>query len=75
VTRLDDFGAHYARTLEHWRQRFWRHIDAVRRLGFDERFIRMWHYYLCYCEAGFLDQQIGVAQIMLAKPGFSCSKT
>jgi cyclopropane-fatty-acyl-phospholipid synthase len=68
ITRLDDFGLHYAKTVEHWRHRFWQNIDAVRRLGFDERFVRMWHYYLCYCEAGFLDNQIGVAQILLAKP-------
>ncbi|WP_158633652.1 SAM-dependent methyltransferase [Tautonia sociabilis] len=65
---LEDFGYHYAQTLAHWRQRFWQNIDKVRSLGFDERFIRMWHYYLCYCEAGFLENQIGVAQILLAKP-------
>lgn len=68
MTQLQDFGLHYARTLQHWRQRFWRNIAAVRQLGFDERFIRMWHYYLCYCEAGFLEHQIGLAQIVLAKP-------
>ncbi len=66
---LEDFGYHYAETLARWRQRFWQNIDEVRALGFDERFIRMWHYYLCYCEAGFLENQIGVAQILLAKPG------
>jgi len=69
VTRLDDFGSHYAETLKHWRTHFWRNVDAVRGLGFDERFVRMWHYYLCYCEAGFLDCQIGLAQILLTKPG------
>jgi len=65
---LEDFGYHYAETLARWRQRFWQNIDKVRSLGFDERFIRVWHYYLCYCEAGFLDNQIGVAQILLARP-------
>lgn len=65
---LEDFGYHYAETLARWRQRFWQNIDKVRSLGFDERFIRMWHYYLCYCEAGFLENQIGVAQILLARP-------
>lgn len=68
VTRLHDFGLHYAETLRHWRLRFWDNIEAVRALGYDERFIRMWHYYLCYCEAGFLDKQIGLAQILLEKP-------
>lgn len=66
---LEDFGYHYARTLACWRERFWQKIDQVRALGFDDRFIRMWHYYLCYCEAGFLENQIGVSQIMLARPG------
>lgn len=65
---LEDFGYHYAETLARWRQRFWQNIDTVYSLGFDDRFIRMWHYYLSYCEAGFLDNQISVAQIVLARP-------
>ncbi len=65
---LEDFGSHYARTLACWRQNFWDQVDRVRELGFDERFIRTWHYYLCYCEAGFAERQIGVSQIMLTKP-------
>ncbi|HZZ79032.1 MAG TPA: cyclopropane-fatty-acyl-phospholipid synthase family protein [Gemmataceae bacterium] len=75
MTRLDDFGSHYAETLKHWRIRFWQNVDAVRGLGFDERFVRMWHYYLCYCEAGFLDRQIGLAQIMLSKPACGYTAT
>ncbi|QEG40963.1 SAM-dependent methyltransferase [Roseimaritima ulvae] len=66
---VEDFASHYADTLLHWRNNFWQAIDAVRSLGFDERFIRTWHYYLCYCEAGFRERQIGVSQILLAKPG------
>lgn len=68
LTHLLDFAEHYAATLACWRERFWNRIDAIRGLGFDERFIRMWHYYLCYCEAGFRERQIGVAQILLEKP-------
>lgn len=68
IFHLEEFGRHYAETLARWRARFWENIDRVRRLGFDERFVRMWHYYLCYCEAGFLDNQIGVAHLVLAKP-------
>lgn len=64
----EDFGPHYARTLADWRVNFWRNIDAVRSLGFDDRFIRTWHYYLCYCEAGFHERQIGVSQLLLTKP-------
>jgi len=64
----EDFGPHYARTLADWRLKFWRNVDAVRSLGFDDRFIRTWHYYLCYCEAGFHERQIGVSQLLLTKP-------
>lgn len=70
---LEDFGYHYAATLARWRQRFGQNIDQVKALGFDERFIRAWHYYLCYCEAGFLENQIGVAQVLLARP--NCRRT
>ena len=66
---LEDFGTHYATTLSMWRQRFWNNLDAVKALGFDQRFVRMWHYYLCYCEAGFRERQIGVTQLLLTKPG------
>ena len=63
----EDFGTHYARTLAHWRQNFWDRIEDIRTLGFDERFVRMWHYYLSFCEAGFLERQIGVSQLVLTK--------
>ena len=65
----EDFAPHYARTLRCWRERFWGAIDQVRELGFTERFIRMWHYYLCYCEAAFDERSVGVVQMLLAKPG------
>lgn len=65
---LEDFSSHYAETLARWRERFGHNIDRIRSLGMDERFLRLWNYYLCYCEAGFLDNQIGVAQILLCKP-------
>ncbi len=68
LVHLEDFAHHYARTLACWRGNFLANIDQVRQLGFDERFIRTWHYYLCYCEAGFAERRIGVSQIMLAKP-------
>ena len=65
---VEDFGPHYAETLARWRRNFWREIEQVKALGFDQRFIRTWQYYLCYCEAGFRERQIGVSQIMLTKP-------
>ena len=68
---LDDFGMHYARTLRLWNERFHEQLEAVRALGFDERFIRMWRYYLCYCEAAFLERAIGLVQVLWAKPASS----
>ena len=59
---LLDMGHSYAKTLEHWRERFFEKIDEVRKQGFDERFIRMWEYYLCYCEGGFSERSISVVQ-------------
>ena len=54
------FGRDYARTLSLWRERFEAAWPAIARLGFDERFRRRWHYYLCYCEAGFSEGSIDV---------------
>ena len=72
VTRLslyhaEDIGTHYARTLAAWRNRFHNRLDQVRALGFDERFVRMWDYYLAYCEAAFLERHIGDFQLLLTK--------
>ncbi len=68
VTHLEDFAVHYAKTLRDWRTRFFEQITEVRRLGFDDRFIRMWDYYLCYCEGAFLERNCGLVQMVLAKP-------
>jgi len=62
LNHVDDFGHDYARTLRIWRENFFRQLDAVRRLGFDDRFIRKWHYYLAYCEAAFALRNISVVQ-------------
>jgi len=68
LVHLEDITAHYARTLGEWRRRFFANIEAVRKLGFSETFIRMWEYYLCYCEGGFAERYIGDVQLILAKP-------
>jgi cyclopropane-fatty-acyl-phospholipid synthase len=65
---VEDLSPHYARTLQEWRARFFTQLDEVRRLGFDDRFIRMWEYYLCYCEAAFQEQAVRVVQIVWDKP-------
>ena len=65
---LDDIGPHYALTLQHWRERFFANLDRVRAQGFSESFIRMWEFYLCYCEGGFAERAIGTVQMVLTKP-------
>lgn len=66
---LEDIGPHYATTLAHWRENFFANIDRVRALGYSEEFIRMWEFYLCYCEGGFAERALGDAQMLLVKPG------
>jgi cyclopropane-fatty-acyl-phospholipid synthase len=65
---LEDFAEHYARTLQCWRERFYANADSIRELGMTESFIRLWDYYLCYCEGAFREKQIGVVQLLLQKP-------
>jgi len=66
---LEDFGPSYALTLAAWRARFTQRLPEVRALGHDERFIRMWDFYLAYCESGFRERSTGVVQMLLVKPG------
>lgn len=63
VRNLFDMGPDYARTLAHWRQRFLHAWQDIEKLGFDERFRRMWLYYFGYCEAGFNARTISVVQL------------
>ena len=63
VRNLFDMGPDYALTLVHWRQRFIQAWPEIETLGFDERFRRMWLYYLSYCEAGFHARTISVVQL------------
>jgi len=65
----EEIGQHYARTIALWRERFRRAEQQVRALGFDDRFIRMWEYYLAICEASFLERSTGNVQLVLAKAG------
>jgi cyclopropane-fatty-acyl-phospholipid synthase len=70
IISLSDIGRDYAITLERWREQFLEKLETVRSQGFDERFIRMWEYYLCYCEGGFRERVISTAQIVMAKPDY-----
>ncbi|MCU0833590.1 MAG: cyclopropane-fatty-acyl-phospholipid synthase family protein [Chromatiaceae bacterium] len=68
VTERSFHGGDYARTLADWHRRFVAQTEAVAALGFDQRFQRMWRYYLAYCEAGFRDGRIDLMQVRLEKP-------
>lgn len=70
LAHLEDITPHYATTLRCWHERFHANLPQVRELGFSEAFVRMWEYYLCYCEAGFRERHIGDVQMLLVKPGY-----
>ncbi len=69
LVALQDIGYDYARTLREWRTRFLSQLHRVRQLGYPEEFIRMWEYYLAYCEGGFLERAITDVQVIFDKPG------
>lgn len=71
---VEEIGEDYAQTLFHWKKSFLSKLDQVKKQGFDQRFIRMWEYYLCYCEGGFRERVIGTAQILMAKPEYRHKK-
>lgn len=68
MAHLEQFGAHYARTLRCWRERLCARADEVRRLGLTDELLRMWEFYLCYCEGGFVERRLDVVQMLLKKP-------
>ena len=68
LTDLKDIGPDYAVTLRFWRKNFFANLEQVRALGYPESFIRMWEFYLCYCEAGFIERVISDVQLLLVKP-------
>jgi cyclopropane-fatty-acyl-phospholipid synthase len=68
MTRMDDYSHDYALTLKIWRRAFMSQLSEVRRLGYDQKFIRLWHFYLCYCEAAFRERRTNLAQIVFEKP-------
>jgi cyclopropane-fatty-acyl-phospholipid synthase len=68
LIHLEDISGHYARTLAAWREGMYKNLDRIRELGLSETFIRMWEFYLCYCEGGFAERANAVAQILFEKP-------
>jgi cyclopropane-fatty-acyl-phospholipid synthase len=68
VIHLEDIGPHYATTLHHWHDRFLARIEDVRKLGYSDVFLRMWQYYLCYCESAFIERATGTVQMLIMRP-------
>lgn len=69
VRQIDDFGFDYARTIEDWRRRFHKAYSSLQKQGYDETFRRLWDYYLCYCQGGFLERSISVVHVVATRPG------
>jgi cyclopropane-fatty-acyl-phospholipid synthase len=67
---LEDIGLDYAKTLALWRDRFMSDPGRIHEMGFDDRFIRMWQFYLGYCEGGFLENAISSSQLVLRKNSY-----
>ena len=55
--------------MRHWRENVLRNPARMRALGYSEAFLRMWEFYLCYCEGGFAERALGDVQMLLVKPG------
>jgi cyclopropane-fatty-acyl-phospholipid synthase len=70
LVHLDDFAQHYARTLNAWARQLDVNIEEARAQGYSEDFLRMWFFYLSYCEGGFSERAIGVSHMVFAKPEF-----
>ena len=68
VRHLQDIGFDYARTLKDWCDNFMHARDKVHQLGYDDSFVRLWHFYLCYCEGGFMERATSAVHLVLTKP-------
>ena len=70
INDIKDIGHHYARTLTDWRKRFLKNKQEIRKLGFDDKFLRMWLFYFAYCEGGFEEKVISDIHLHITKPGY-----
>ncbi len=66
---MEDITRHYAETLKRWRNNFMKVLPQVKEMGYSQSFIKMWEFYFLYCEAGFLERNIGDVQMVFAKSG------
>lgn len=69
IAQADEIGLHYAETLRRWHANMAAHQEPLRAMGYDDRFQRLWAFYFCYCEGGFLERAIGNLQITLVPAG------
>jgi len=67
VRQIDDFGFDYARTIAEWRTRFHKAYSSLEKKGYDETFRRLWEFYLCYCQGGFLERSISVVHVVATR--------
>ena len=70
---LNDIGPHYAETLKRWRHNIHNNIEHIKGLGYNDEFLRMWEFYLCYCEGGFMERVISDVHMLLVKPDNRCT--
>ncbi len=70
IHQMHDIGLHYAKTLNQWRERFFEAWPQLQQQGFDEQFKRLWEYYLCYCEGGFMQRAISTVHLVARKPAY-----
>lgn len=68
VLHVEDIGLHYAKTLRHWKARFFDSLDDIRAIGYSDAFIRMWEFYLCYCESAFVERATSNVQMLITRP-------
>lgn len=69
---LKDIGPHYATTLNRWRKNVFANLEEIKALGYSDEFIKMWEFYLCYCEGGFTERVISDVHMLFVKPGNRC---
>jgi cyclopropane-fatty-acyl-phospholipid synthase len=70
LVHLEDIGAHYPRTLQAWRQNVATRLPQIKALGYPPEFLRLWDFYLRYCEGGFLERSISTVHLLYAKSGW-----
>lgn len=70
LIHLEDIGLHYPPTLRAWRRNLNRALPQIRGLGYTPEFLRLWEFYLCYCEGGFQERSIGTVHLLFSKPAW-----